>query len=91
MVINIYRQYLYNSVWDLKIQKVSEDFDQEMPQSHTVDQPIAPIGRITEHQQPYDEEDNWSKVTSNVKFLLLFKYKWIYSENTTIIVCTESW
>ena len=41
-----------NSLWDLKIQKVREEFDQEMPQSHTADEPMALRGRVTEHQQP---------------------------------------
>ena len=42
MVIYIYPQYVYNSLWDLKIQKVSEEFDRGMPQSQTADQPKAP-------------------------------------------------
>ena len=29
-------------------------FDQEIPQSHTADQPTAPRGRAKEHQQPQD-------------------------------------
>ena len=32
------------------LQKVSE-YDQEIPQSHTADQPTAPVGRATEHLQ----------------------------------------
>ena len=32
-------------------EKVSE-YDQEMPQSHTADQPTAPWERDTEHRQP---------------------------------------
>ena len=28
------------------------EYDQEMPQSHTADQPVALSGRSTEHQQP---------------------------------------
>ena len=34
-------------------QKVSE-YDQEIPQSHTVDRPTAPRGRAVEHQQQQD-------------------------------------
>ena len=30
------------------MKKVSE-YDQEIPQSHTADQPTAPRGRVTEH------------------------------------------
>ena len=43
MVINnfIYPPYVYIFLWDLKIQKVNEEFDSEMPQSHTADQPVA--------------------------------------------------
>ena len=32
------------------IKNVSE-YDQEIPQSHTVDQPTAPLGKATEHLQ----------------------------------------
>ena len=31
-----------------ELQKVSE-YDQEIPQSHTADQPMAPRGRATKH------------------------------------------
>ena len=33
-----------------KVQKVSE-YDQEIPQSHTADQPTAPRGRAIKHLQ----------------------------------------
>ena len=35
---------------DVDMHKVSE-YDQEIPQSHTTDKPIAPWGRVTEHLQ----------------------------------------
>ena len=42
------------------MKKVSE-YDQKIPQSHTADQPTAPRGRATRHQ-----EDKQSKATSSL-------------------------
>ena len=34
--------------------KNPNQYDQEMPQSQTIDQPIAPRGRNAEHSHPHD-------------------------------------
>ena len=33
------------------IEKIASEYDQEIPQSHTADQPMAPQGNATEHLQ----------------------------------------
>ena len=46
---NLYVTHLLDLI--KMIRKVSE-YDQDIPQSHTVDQPTTPLGRAREHQQP---------------------------------------
>ena len=40
---------MHSSSYKHLYEKVSE-YDQEIPQSHTADQPTAPLGRATEHK-----------------------------------------
>ena len=43
-------EMIYRRMTQKYNQKVS-DYGQEIPQSHTADQPAAPWDRVTEHQQ----------------------------------------
>ena len=43
-------------VYGIPVQQASE-YDKEIPQSHIIDQPMAPRGRDTEHRQLRDRTD----------------------------------
>ena len=50
----------------MDLKTIKSEYDQEMPQSHSADQPMTPGGRGTEHKQSHD-----SKKTIKVKQLAL--------------------
>ena len=47
--------------------ELKSEYNQEIPQSHTADQPMTPRGRATEYLKVIrHQEDNLSKVTSSL-------------------------
>ena len=48
-----------------KVKEKVNEYNQEVPQSYTADQPMAPAGRDTEYQQSHDIKSNKGKAISS--------------------------
>ena len=61
-------------LWEQIQKSKGSEYDQEISQSHSVDQPKAPRGRATEHNSHKTPEYKHSQVTSSLYPIKLFIY-----------------